>query len=82
MTHSSHKSELWQSNENTKLRLSRTIHFGLQLLSREIHLLSDLDIWHSDLFYSTQFLNYEANLVKFALFKMVNLIIQETSQIR
>ena len=68
--------------------------FELSVHSRENHLLSDLEIWHSgsldlylekwcsDLFYLTQFFNYEVNLVKFTLFDMVNLIIQEKSQIR
>ena len=77
------------------MHLSRNILFGLQLLSKENHnILSGLDIWHigsldlylskwrSDFFYLTQFLNYEANLVKFTLFEMVNLIIHETSQMR
>ena len=94
MTHSSKNSEFWQSDKNTKMHLSRNILFGLQLLSRENHTLSGLDIWHSgsldlylqkwfsDFFYLTQFLNYEVNLVKFTLFEIVNLIIHETSQIR
>ena len=47
MTHSSNNSEFWQSNENTEMHLSRIILFGLQLLSRENHILSDLDIWNS-----------------------------------
>ena len=94
MTHSSHNYKFWQSNENTKMHLSPNILFGLQLLRRETHLLSGFDIWCSgyldlylekrcsDLSYCTQFLNYDVNLVKFTLFEMVNLIIQETSQIR
>ena len=41
-----------------------------------------IEKWCSDLFYSTRFLNYEVNLSKFTLFEMVNIIVQETSQIR
>ena len=76
------------------MHLSRNILLGLQLLSRENHILSGLDIWHSgsldlylfkrcsDFFYLTQFLNYEVKLVKFTLFEVVNLIIHEPCQIR
>ena len=84
MTHSSNNSEFSQSD---KMHLSRNILFGLQLLSRENHTLSGLEIWHSgsldlylekwcsDFSYLTCFMNYEVNNFKKCEFDKVNLII-------
>ena len=61
--------------------LNSSNFFELSVLSRENHLLHVLEIWTmvmylekwcSDLFYSTWFSNYEVNIFKFSLFKMVN----------